>query len=116
MNLEILDVRENNLIGRKEVRFRVLHEGRPTPTIESVKKALSAKLSSPLDSTIVVGLWSESGRPVTNGYARIYPSRKEAEFYEPEHTLRLNLPKEERAKALEELKRIRTERKAARRR
>ncbi|MGQ9514043.1 MAG: 30S ribosomal protein S24e [Thermoproteota archaeon] len=112
MSLNILEDRQNPLIRRREVVFEVEHPGSPTPTVASIRERLSAFLNSKLEATFVVSLRSMRGLQRSKGICHIYPSLADGKVFEPEHVQRLNMTPEERAKALEELKKLRSAKKA----
>lgn len=52
MEIEILNEKENPLLNRKEIKFRILYEG-ATPSIKEVRKKLISVLNSKDKLTIV---------------------------------------------------------------
>lgn len=112
MSLSILDDRHNPLIRRREIVFEVEHPNSPTPTIASIKERLSALLNSKPEATFVVSLRSMRGLQRSKGVCHVYNNPNDGKIFEPEHIQRCNMPPEERAKALEELKKSRSAKKA----
>ncbi|HHF59363.1 MAG TPA: 30S ribosomal protein S24e, partial [Thermoplasmatales archaeon] len=53
MELEILEKRENPLLNRTEVKFRIKHEGEKTPERELVKNDLAEELKVSKDLIII---------------------------------------------------------------
>ena len=78
MELTVTQKRDNQLLDRTEVYFRVAHPDAGTPTRSDIKKALAATLNT--KDRIVVLDWarSEFGRTSTLGYAKVYPSKERA--------------------------------------
>ncbi|MBO3804223.1 MAG: 30S ribosomal protein S24e [Candidatus Brockarchaeota archaeon] len=112
MSLRVLEERTNPLVRRREVAFEVEHPGSPTPAVASIKERLVALLNSKPEATYVVSLGSLRGLQRSRGLCHVYLSPSDGKAFEPEHVQRLNLQPEERAKALENLKKSRSSRKA----
>lgn len=78
MELTVTQRRENPLLDRTEVHFTAAHPNEATPSRVEIRKALAAALDA--KDAIVVLDWarSEYGRTVTQGYAKVYPSKERA--------------------------------------
>ncbi len=87
MEIEILNKKENPLLGRMEIRFRVTHEGAPTPKREEVRQALGKALNAPKESVVVDQLDSEFGRGQSRGYAKVYTDQDLIKKVERPHIL-----------------------------
>lgn len=97
MELEIVKKRENPLMGRVEVHFTVRHAGEATPNRDAVRDNLATQVGAKRETVILQSLKSTSGKAVTAGYARVYPSR-EAAASERRHILVRNKLAEKKAK------------------
>ncbi len=92
MDIEIVGDRKNDLLSRREIEFVVKHSGAPTPSLEEVRSALSAKLSIKPETLIVKNYKTLTGAPSTRGRANVYPS-KDA-IIEPKHLIKRNIKEE----------------------
>jgi len=72
MDVEILNERENPLLERKEVKFRVKYPGLGVPNRQDVRSRLVALLNSNKDLTILDYLKPEYGRHAALGYVKVY--------------------------------------------
>jgi small subunit ribosomal protein S24e len=87
METEVTSRKENPLLGRVEVTFRVVHTDEPTPTREAVRDELAQLLKAPKERIILDHLRSEFGRSVSVGMAKVYEKVETALEVEPEHLL-----------------------------
>lgn len=90
MNIEIVDRKENALLERVEVRFRVLHENAATPKRDEVREKLAGLLSTKKNNVVVDSMASSFGKQVTSGYARVYPSTEKMGKLEEASLLKRN--------------------------
>jgi len=94
MEIEILNEKENPLLNRKEIKFRILYEG-ATPRIKEVRKKLISVLNSKDKLTIVDSIRSTFGGRVAGGYAKVYKD-EESMKVEPRHRIKKNFGVEEK--------------------
>ncbi len=87
MELEIVGKRENPLLKRMEVQFRVAHPNEQTPKRGDLRQELAKVLHVTRDIVIVDGLQSEFGRSASRGYAKVYKSKEDAMKVERRHIL-----------------------------
>ncbi len=90
MELKILSEEENKLFNRTEIRFEVIHEGEPTPSLNDVRRKL-ALTTGGMSSHIVIDKFKTLfgiGRSI--GFARIYKNKDDMLEYEPEYLLKRN--------------------------
>lgn len=85
MDIEILEDKENVLLGRREVRFAVRFMG-PTPNRNAVREALRLKLGVDPKLVVVEKISQPFGEQRVEGEARIYAS-EEGRKLEHEHIL-----------------------------
>jgi len=90
MELEILEKRENPLLNRTEVKFRIKHEGEKTPERELVKNDLAEELKVSKDLIIIDYIRPHFGIAVSSGYAKIYKSGEDGKKVEPDYVLKRN--------------------------
>lgn len=103
MDVEILSERENPLLDRKEVKFRVKYPGVGTLNRQEVRSKLIALLNSNKDLTILDYLKPEYGRHSSLGYVKVYAST-DAIKAEAEHKIKRNFEVKVPAEAAAESK------------
>ena len=99
MEVEIVSKKENVLLDRTEIKFKVVHPKEGTPKREDVRDKLSSAVKAPKERVIVDAMDSEFGRTITVGYAKVYKTKEAAVKYEREQILVRNKLKEKKAKA-----------------
>jgi small subunit ribosomal protein S24e len=92
MDVEILEKKENPLLERTEVRFKLAFEG-ATPSRQDVRKKLAAVLNSDKSLTVIADLKSAYGSKTAQGYAKVYDNEK-ALRKEPEYVIKRNIVEE----------------------
>jgi len=97
MEVEIVEDRENRLLRRREVRFKLSYIGK-TPTRQEVRGKLAALLNSDKELTVLDKVKSEYGSQTALGYVKVYADR-EAMKTEPEYMLKRNFGVKEKAAA-----------------
>jgi len=90
MELEILEKRENPLLNRIEVRFRIKHEGEKTPERELVRNDLAEEFKVNKDLIIIDYIRPHFGIAMSSGYAKIYKSVEDGKKVEPDYVLKRN--------------------------
>jgi len=94
MKIEILKEKENKLLNRKEINFRVAYDG-AVPKIGDVRKELTAALHSKENLTVIDSLKPGFGTKSATGHAKVYKDEEDLKI-EPRHRLKKNsLIKEE---------------------
>ena len=93
MEVKIVSAKENLLLKRKEVGFRVEHgpQGK-TPTRLEVKKALAAELKVSEELVFVEKMVTLTGTSTAVGVANVYETMEQAKLIEPEYIMKRNLP------------------------
>lgn len=94
MKVEIEGKKDNLLLERLEVNFRVDHEGGATPTREEVRDQLAKALKVEKSTIIVDEIRTEFGKQMSSGYAKVYKSVESAKKLERDHLLVRNALKE----------------------
>ncbi len=87
MEIKVTEIRENKLLGRKEIYFDVIHEGEPTPSRADVKGKLVAMLDLDPETVVIQYIRSYFGSRVSKGYAKAYESKGRMLYIEPEYVL-----------------------------
>jgi len=90
MDIEIVEKKQNPLLGRWEVRFVVHHTNEKTPTRDQIREKLAGNLNSKKGLVVVDSMNSAFGRASTRGYARIYDTPETLGKTEPAHLLKRN--------------------------
>jgi len=90
MQAEIVFRRENPLLKRVEIQFKVIHHGEGTPTRDTIKEEIAKLAKAPKDRVIIDHVNSQFGKPQSIGYAKIYDSKEDALAIEREYTLGRN--------------------------
>jgi small subunit ribosomal protein S24e len=95
MEIKIVTTKENPLLKRKEVDFRVEQEPRgKTPARLEVKKALATKLKMKEEIVFIKKLRTLTGTSTAVGTANAYETVEQAKFIEPEYIRKRNSPLE----------------------
>ncbi|MGC8516213.1 MAG: 30S ribosomal protein S24e [Thermoplasmata archaeon] len=95
--LKIESVKENSLLKRKEVRYRVTFNKETTPNRIKIKEIIAKNFSANPELVIVDRNIQETGKHEVIGYSKIYADKKSAMLYEPDYELFRNGLKEKKA-------------------
>jgi|YelNatPaOPRAMG01_1025707.scaffolds.fasta_scaffold06207_8 small subunit ribosomal protein S24e len=87
LKIEILERRDNKLLNRSEIKYRLVHPGEPTPSRQKVREQLSLNLQVPPEVVIVDNQHSKFGKKYTEGYAKVYRAKEDAMLLEPDFIL-----------------------------
>ena len=99
MEVEIVSKKENVLLDRTEIKFKIAHPKEGTPKREDIRDKISAAVKASKDRVIVDAMGSEFGTTVTVGYAKVYKTKEAAVKFEREQILVRNKLKEKKVKA-----------------
>ena len=95
MEVKIVSTKENPLLKRKEVDFRVEQGPKgKTPARLEVKKALAGELKMSEEVVFVKRMRTMTGTNTTVGVANAYETVEQAKFIEPEYIIKRNSPPE----------------------
>ena len=89
MEIEIENMKENKLLDRVEINFKLIHEG-GTPSRKRIKDSLAEKLGEKNKIIIIEWMKSRYGVSETLGYAKVYPSKTSADKIEARYILKRN--------------------------
>lgn len=104
MDIQIIEEKNNPLLNRRDVVFRVVHDA-ATPSRKSIVDRLAATMNSREGQVIVDSLKTEFGKREIVGYAKIYETAERAKEIERTHITERNTfikPSENRPEAKEE--------------
>jgi small subunit ribosomal protein S24e len=104
MEVEVIFKKENPLMDRLEVDFKVSHPKEVTPKRKDVRNEIATLLKVQKDRIVIDHMKSEFGKPETLGYAKVYKSKSEALSKETEAVLKRNSLVEEKKEKAEEKK------------
>jgi small subunit ribosomal protein S24e len=95
MEIEITEERENRLLGRKEVFFRLCHEEEgekkgASPSRPQARDALIKKLQCNPNLLVIDRMRTEFGKRETVGYAKVYENEDRLREIEREHIIKRN--------------------------
>jgi len=95
MSLEVLEEHQNNLLGRREAKIVVHHEGQGTPDRISVRKLASQHFKADFDRVYVRSIATKTGGSSALCVVEVYQDAKAAEVV-PAYLKNRNLPKDQR--------------------
>lgn len=90
MEIEILSKKDNPLLERTEVQFKVVHSGAETPKRDAVREKLAGALNAKKGLVVVDRMDTVFGRQETKGYAKVYASVDVLAKLEREHVMKRN--------------------------
>ncbi len=90
MEIEIKEIKENVLLQRKEIYAVADHRGEPTPSRESVRSLLAAKLNADKELLILISIKSHFGMGQSIIEAHLYENREAMIEIEPLYRLQRN--------------------------
>jgi small subunit ribosomal protein S24e len=95
MEIKIVSTKENPLLKRKEVNFRIEQDPRgKTPARLEVKKALATKLKVKEEMVFIKKMRTLTGTSTAVGIANAYETVEQAKFIEPGYIRKRNRPPE----------------------
>lgn len=102
MELKITSKKENPLLKRKEVQFKVEHTQGKTPTRLDIKRSIASELQVSDKLVYIKRMHTMTGTNIAVGDANAYESAEQAKLIEPDYIIKRNNPPEkpkEEAKA-----------------
>jgi len=78
MEVEIKDKKENPLLNRTEMKFKIVHDATGTPAKKDVREALAKMTNTTKERVVVDQMSTVFGKGETIGYAKIYKSKQDA--------------------------------------
>ncbi|WP_054849939.1 30S ribosomal protein S24e [Vulcanisaeta sp. JCM 14467] len=110
---KLLNIRENKVIGRKEVTAEAWHVGLPTPSRVQLREEIAKAMGVDVKQVYIIRVITEYGKHRSIIEAHVYDDPSTGEKVEPLYIRLRNIPKEEAKKIREEMKKRKTEKKAA---
>ena len=89
MDIQVITEKNNPILNRREIAFKVIHD-EATPSRKSVVEKLAATQNSKVGLVFVDSLRTEFGKRETIGYAKIYETAERAEQVERAHIIERN--------------------------
>jgi small subunit ribosomal protein S24e len=89
LDIQVMDEKNNPILNRREIVFKVIHD-ESTPTRKSVVEKLAATQNSKVGLVYVDSLKTEFGKRETVGYAKIYETAERAKQIERAHIIERN--------------------------
>jgi len=89
LDIKIIEEKNNPMLNRREVVFKVTHES-ATPSRKSIVDRIAATMNSKEGLVIVDNLRTEFGKRETIGYAKIYETEERAKQVERPHIIERN--------------------------
>lgn len=100
MEVKVVSVKDNPLLQRREVAFRVEHgPAGKTPGRLEVKRVLANELKVGEELVFVERMRTLTGTSTAVGVANAYVSMEQARLVEPEYIVKRNLPEKPKEEA-----------------
>ena len=96
MSFEVLEEKTNPVVGRKEAKLVVHHQGAGTPDRLSVRKLASEHFKAPYERVYVKSIATRTGGSSALCSVEIYDDATVAKKFVPAYVKNRNLPKAER--------------------
>jgi small subunit ribosomal protein S24e len=98
MDVKIVSAKDNPLLKRKEVAFKVEHGAQAkTPTRLEVKRAVANELKVGEELVFVERMRTLTGTGTAVGFANVYAGLEQAKRVEPDYVVKRNLPEKPKA-------------------
>ncbi len=85
--LKIENEKDNKLLHRKELQYRIVFKNEPTPSREKIKELIAKNSGSQKELVVVDKNLQETGLNEVKGYSKIYKDKESALLYEPDYEL-----------------------------
>lgn len=89
-DVEVVGVRENKLLGRREVSLRIAHVGEGTPTRKYIRSRVAEMLKVDVDAVYVRSIKTEYGAGISLARVHVYDDPARAREVEPEYIIARN--------------------------
>jgi len=109
MELEVISRKDNRLLNRIELEFKISHPREQTPKREDVRTEIAGFVNSKKDQVVIDNMQAVFGKAETVGYAKIYESKELARNIEVNHKLKRNKLGEEAKEKTKEKKEAKEE-------
>jgi small subunit ribosomal protein S24e len=99
MKVEVTSERQNPMLKRKEISFKVEHgEKGSTPSRAEIRKAVATATKSDESIVFIKKFETRTGTQTAHGTANIYDSVDQAKLIEPQYVIKRNIPPEKEKK------------------
>lgn len=88
MKIEVLNERENKLLSRREIEFKVNHPGEGTPSRADIRAKIVAQFDADSSAVVIRSLGTSFGSGATKGLARIYSDSEQMKRVELNHIVK----------------------------
>ena len=88
--LKIENEKENKLLHRRELQYRITFKNEPTPSREKIKELIAKNSGANKELVVVDKNLQETGLNEVKGYSKIYKDKESAMLYEPDYELLRN--------------------------
>ncbi len=88
--LKIENEKDNKLLHRKEIQYRIVFKNEPTPSRDKIKELIAKNSGSDKELVVVDTNFQETGLNEVKGYSKIYKDKESAMLYEPDYELLRN--------------------------
>ncbi|MCL4335646.1 MAG: 30S ribosomal protein S24e [Candidatus Thermoplasmatota archaeon] len=85
--LKVENERDNKLLHRREIRYRIVFKNEATPSREKIKEIIAKNTGSKKELIIIDRNIQETGKGEVIGYSKIYKDKESALLYEPDYEL-----------------------------
>jgi small subunit ribosomal protein S24e len=92
MEIKIISEKQNQLLKRKEIRFRLDHQASSTPPRLDTRRAVADALRVNVDLVFVKKFITKPGMHTAIGVANLYETIDQAKLVEPEYVVKRNIP------------------------
>ena len=98
MKLNVIEVKENPLLKRKEIRYLIEFDNDTSPSRETIREVIARNYKADHSLVIVDKNLQITGSHSMEGYSKIYNNKEAAMLYEPDYELNRNKLKEKEVK------------------
>lgn len=102
MKLEIIEKKQNPLLKRDGIKFRVEHHTAPTPSRPNILEKLSSELGVPENLIVIEKIKTPHGSQTALGTARVYETEDLLKELEPKYLIERSKVKKEKSEEAEE--------------
>lgn len=87
IELKVEETRDNKLLKRKEIKYRITFGKESTPKREQIKEIIAKNIGANKELVVVDNNVQQSGKHELKGYSKIYADKESAMLYEPDYEL-----------------------------
>lgn len=91
LEIEVSDQKENQLLGRTELKIQVKHMGRPTPTRKTLRVEVGRISKSPPERVFIRKIVTDYGAGISECLANVYATSEAGEAVESEYIRTRNI-------------------------